>query len=370
MIASRDDADLGPAIASVADDLVDAEIVVSQHAPSGLQRFDSRTVALLNRGVPSFAVETDGTLHTALMRSCTGWPSGVWIDEPRRTAPDGSNFQLQHWTHVFDYALVCGAGDWRHAEIPARSAEFSHPLLAVTAPGRVDGLPATGSLLQVDPAGAVHLGALKAAGNPLAHGSAHPVDPGRGGHPAGRNPRRRHRCRRALAAGHGVRAASGRPAGAAAAQISQPLAHRAARLPDRHRAGATRPAPAARRCGHRVGPGGRDLPAALRAVLAAQPRAGPARRATRGGPPAPAPAQRRRGRRRLAARDRGQRQLRCSADRQRQAGVPARLVGQPSRAALHAVARRTPGSRRGADDARACRSRPVSGAGAAAGHRR
>ena len=124
VIASRDDADLGPAIASVADDLVDAEIVVSQHAPSGLQRFDSHTVALLNRGVPSFAVETDGTLHTALMRSCTGWPSGVWIDEPRRTAPDGSNFQLQHWTHVFDYALVCGAGDWRHAEIPARSAGF------------------------------------------------------------------------------------------------------------------------------------------------------------------------------------------------------------------------------------------------------
>ncbi|MDT5355753.1 MAG: hypothetical protein QOJ56_4285 [Mycobacterium sp.] len=178
VIASRDDADLGSAIASVADDLVDAEIVVGQQAPSGLQRFEPRTVALLNRGVPSFAVETDGTLNTALMRSCTGWPSGVWIDEPRRTAPDGSNFQLQHWTHIFDYALVCGAGDWRQAEVPARSAEFSRPLLAVTAPGRVRGLPATGSLLQVDPAGAVQLGALKAAGNPLARGSAHLVDPG------------------------------------------------------------------------------------------------------------------------------------------------------------------------------------------------
>ena len=118
VVASRDDADLEAAIAAVADDLVDAEIVVSQQAPSGLQPFEPFTVALLNRGVPSFAVETDGTLHTALMRSCTGWPSGIWIDEPRRTAPDGSNFQLQHWTHVFDYALVCGAGDWRHAEIP------------------------------------------------------------------------------------------------------------------------------------------------------------------------------------------------------------------------------------------------------------
>ena len=178
VIAGRDDAHLAAAVASVADDLADAEIVVTQHASAGRQRFESRTVALCNRGVPSFAVESDGTLHTALMRSCTGWPSGIWIDEPRRTAPDGSNFQLQHWTHVFDYALICGAGDWRHAEVPDRSAEFSRPLQAVTAPGSVGGLPSAGSLLQVDPAGAVQLGALKAAGNPMAHGSAHSVDAG------------------------------------------------------------------------------------------------------------------------------------------------------------------------------------------------
>ena len=127
--------------------------------------------------MPSFAVETDGTLHTALMRSCTGWPSGIWIDEPRRTAPDGSNFQLQHWTHTFDYALVCGGGDWRRAEVPERSAEFSHPLLPVTSSVSLGGLPATGSLLQVEPVGAVQLGALKAAGNPLAHGSAQRVEP-------------------------------------------------------------------------------------------------------------------------------------------------------------------------------------------------
>ena len=128
--------------------------------------------------MPSFAVDTDGTLHTALMRSCTGWPSGIWIDEPRRTAPDGSNFQLQHWTHVFDYALACGQGDWRRAEIPARSAQFSHPLLAVLGDRRRGELPPVGSLLHVDPADSVHLGALKAAGNPLTAGSAKPVDPG------------------------------------------------------------------------------------------------------------------------------------------------------------------------------------------------
>jgi alpha-mannosidase len=177
VIDGRDAKSLGAEIASVADDLADAEIVVTQQAPSGMEPFEARTVALLNRGVPSFAVDPEGTLHTALMRSCTGWPSGVWIDEPRRTAPDGSNFQLQHWTHVFDYALACGDGDWRHAEIPTRSAQFSHPLLAVFPDRRRGKLAPVGSLLHVDPADSVHLGALKAAGNPLAAGSAQPVDP-------------------------------------------------------------------------------------------------------------------------------------------------------------------------------------------------
>ncbi|MEB3983526.1 NEW3 domain-containing protein [Mycobacterium sp. 663a-19] len=178
VIAGSDDDSLCDEIASVASDLGDAEIVVNQRAPAAMEPFEPRTVAVLNRGVPSFAVDTEGTLHTALMRSCTGWPSGVWIDEPRRTAPDGSNFQLQHWTHTFDYALVCGDGDWRRAGIAARSAQFSHPLLAVVPGRRRGGLAPAGSLLHLDPAGSVHLGALKAAGNPLTAGSAAPVDPG------------------------------------------------------------------------------------------------------------------------------------------------------------------------------------------------
>jgi alpha-mannosidase len=182
VIDGADEKSLRAAIAAVADDLGDAEIVVSQRAPSGSAQFqdhfEARTVALLNRGVPSFAVDSEGTLHTALMRSCTAWPSGIWTDEPRRTAPDGSNFQLQHWTHVFDYALACGDGDWRRAEIPTRSAQFAHPLHAVVPRQRRSGLPPEGSLLRVDPADAVHLGALKAAGNPLTAGRAEPVDPG------------------------------------------------------------------------------------------------------------------------------------------------------------------------------------------------
>jgi alpha-mannosidase len=172
---------LDDVVAGVVDDLADWEIVVDQAAPAGLADFENRTVAVLNRGLPGFAVEPDGTLHLSLMRSCSGWPSGTWIDPPRRTAPDGSNFQLQHWTHTFDYAVISGDGDWRAAGVPTRSAEFSHPLLAVTEKwGMEGGLPPSGSLLEIEPAGSVQLGALKAAGNPLASGSAQPVHPSEG----------------------------------------------------------------------------------------------------------------------------------------------------------------------------------------------
>ncbi|MBV9514430.1 MAG: alpha-mannosidase, partial [Mycobacteriaceae bacterium] len=168
---------LAGAVESVVEDLADAEISVIQDAPTELDAFEAHTVALLNRGIPGFAVGSDGTLHTSLMRSCTGWPSGTWIDPPRRTVPDGSNFALQHWTHTFDYALVSGGGDWRSAGLPARSAEFCRPLYAARGGGeRAGGLPRFGSLLEVEPAGAVQLAALKAAGNPLASGSGHRVD--------------------------------------------------------------------------------------------------------------------------------------------------------------------------------------------------
>ena len=117
------------------------------------------------------------------MRSCTGWPSGTWIDPPRRTAPDGSNFQLQHWTHAFDYALASGDGDWRdirHAQRAVRNSvsrcsESSHDHDPASG-----GLPAWGALLELEPARGVALGALKAIGNPTARGSADHVDPADG----------------------------------------------------------------------------------------------------------------------------------------------------------------------------------------------
>ena len=71
---------------SFVEDLADAEIVGRPACAADVEPFDARTVAVLNRGVPGFAVDPDGTLHTSLMRSCTGWPSGH-LDRPARGAP-------------------------------------------------------------------------------------------------------------------------------------------------------------------------------------------------------------------------------------------------------------------------------------------
>ncbi len=173
VIAGSDDDALRSAVDGLANDLADSEVVIAQQVSPGDTAFENRTVALCNRGVPSFAVEADGTLHTSLMRSCTGWPSGVWTTHERRGAPDGSNFQLQHWTHAFDYAVIADDGDWRQVGLPARSAEFSRPLLTVVGSDRKK-LPDKGSLLGIHGDG-VHLDALKPVGNPTPRGSAERV---------------------------------------------------------------------------------------------------------------------------------------------------------------------------------------------------
>ncbi|MFI5646088.1 NEW3 domain-containing protein [Kitasatospora sp. NPDC051705] len=157
-------------------DLADARITAVCPVPVA-DRLVDHTVALLSFGLPGFAVDPTGALHLSLMRSCTGWPSGVWIDPPRRTLPDGASFQLQHWTHEFHYALVGGAGDWRDQALPAQGQEFNHPLHARLAPAHDGPLPATLSWLRVEPQREVLLGTLKPAGNPVAHGSAAPTGP-------------------------------------------------------------------------------------------------------------------------------------------------------------------------------------------------
>ncbi|MFC6081830.1 glycoside hydrolase family 38 N-terminal domain-containing protein [Sphaerisporangium aureirubrum] len=159
------------AAGELAADLDDAviEVVHPAELPALTEpSLDDYTIGLVNHGVPGFAVDTGGALHLSLLRSCTGWPSGVWIDPPRRTAPDGSAFQLQHWTHAFEYTLVTAPGDWRAARLVEHGHDAAHPLKAVTAPAHDGDLPATHSFLSVEPAGQVVLTALKPEGNPLA----------------------------------------------------------------------------------------------------------------------------------------------------------------------------------------------------------
>ncbi|WLW51490.1 NEW3 domain-containing protein [Streptomyces sp. YU58] len=143
--------------------------------------WDGRGFAVLNRGTPGCVVTPSGDLYMSLMRSCTGWPSGIWVDPPRRTAPDGSAFQLQRWSHTFEYAVVGGEGDWREQRLPARGHEFNHPLTARPRTGpETPLLPRAASLLTLEPAREVLLDALKPLGSPLARGSVAPADPGRG----------------------------------------------------------------------------------------------------------------------------------------------------------------------------------------------
>jgi len=165
--------------AALTADLADARIsaVCPEPLPAD-ERLADRTVALLTYGLPGFAVDPTGALHLSLMRSCTGWPSGVWIDPPKRTLPDGASFQLQHWTHEFSYALVGGEGDWRAQRLPAQGQEFNHPLHARLLPaGQAGPLPGACSWLRVEPEREVLLSALKPTGNPIAHGSAAGVSP-------------------------------------------------------------------------------------------------------------------------------------------------------------------------------------------------
>ena len=126
-----------------------------------------RSVAVLNRGTPGCVVTPDGTLHLSLMRSCSAWPSGIWIDGDRRTAPDGSGFAWQHWSHTFEYALASGPGDWRAAGYSLAAEDYNHDLLTV--PGGRARASARAGGLSVEPA-TVTLGALKPRGNPLAAG--------------------------------------------------------------------------------------------------------------------------------------------------------------------------------------------------------
>jgi alpha-mannosidase len=189
--------DLAAAAGSVARDLADS-VIEAEPAPGATGAPDpplaAHCVALLNRGTPSSLISADGTLHISLMRASSAWPAGVWIDGERRTAPDGSSFAWQHWSHTFEYALVAGAGDWRDAGFTVAGQEYNHDLLACETGVHAGPLPAAASLCEVTsasasgasasgraapstaapgraaPGPAAMLAALKPRGNPLASG--------------------------------------------------------------------------------------------------------------------------------------------------------------------------------------------------------
>jgi hypothetical protein len=164
-------------------DACGSDVLAPGDAPAG-----DGAVALFNRGTPGCAVTPDGTLWMSLFRACSGWPSGVWIDGDRRTAPDGSSFAWQHWSHTFCYALTAtsAAGGWRSAGFSAAAEEYNHDLTAlVTAAPAVSppaepalalaaaaggAWPSPAGLLAVTGAPNVTLSAVKPAGNPLAAG--------------------------------------------------------------------------------------------------------------------------------------------------------------------------------------------------------
>jgi len=172
-------ADMAAEIARLTADLADGVIEVPAGAETGPEQIPANaaggpatalagySIALLNRGTPSGLVTPDGRLTMALMRACSTWPCGVWIDGKKRTTPDGTSFAWQHWSHTFEYALTTGTGNWRTAGFPAAGQDYNHDLLAVTTDLHTGPLPVSTRLVSVEPPTAL-LSALKPHGNPLA----------------------------------------------------------------------------------------------------------------------------------------------------------------------------------------------------------
>ena len=147
--------DLGAQTQRLAADLADAVIEVPANtgpattgdvAGGPATALAPHSVALLNRGTPSGLVTPAGQLTMALMRACSTWPCGVWIDGKKRTTPDGTSFAWQHWSHTFEYALAAGTGTWRTAGFADAGQDYNHDLLAVVADLHAGPLPASARL--------------------------------------------------------------------------------------------------------------------------------------------------------------------------------------------------------------------------------
>ena len=177
IVAGRDAEATGVAVAQLVADIESGIIPVRQAAAlvPEPEKVPEWTAALVNRGTPGFAVDSSAAMHVSLLRACSGWPSGVWIDPPRRYTPDGSAFELQHWSHVFEHALVIAKGDWRQARLVEEAQAYNRPLVATVVAPHAGPLPARARLLGLAAAGddgpssgRALVAALKPAGNDLA----------------------------------------------------------------------------------------------------------------------------------------------------------------------------------------------------------
>lgn len=178
IIAGADEKATREAVTALAGD-IDASPDLTIDQPEALDgtlgTVEDYGVAVINRGIPSFTVETNGDAYLNVLRSSTRWPSGAWSDPPRATLPDGANFQTQHWSHDFHYSLVGHTGDWREGQMVRHGHEVNIPLSSRTAASAAGDLPAAASMLSVEPATVV-LSALKPRGNPIASQGGTDVD--------------------------------------------------------------------------------------------------------------------------------------------------------------------------------------------------
>ncbi|MDX6416488.1 MAG: hypothetical protein QOG28_1108, partial [Trebonia sp.] len=183
ILATADPASLDEAVSGLALDVMNqripAEVCEGNALADGDAPLADGAVAVFNRGTLGAAVTPDGTLWMSLFRACSGWPSGVWIDGDRRTAPDGSSFAWQHWSHTFGYALASSGGHagWRSAGFSAAAEDYNHDLIAVVTAAAEAGAHAGAGVggqlaagVSVGGAPNVTLSALKPVGNPLAAG--------------------------------------------------------------------------------------------------------------------------------------------------------------------------------------------------------
>ncbi len=175
----------------------ESSIVIPSEAASLSQspHLEDRGVAVINEGAISGRVEADGRLSLNLLRSCTGWPSGIWIDPPDRSHPDGTPLGAMHGSHRFRYSILPHRGTYREAEISKEAQEVQHPPIRQFYRQGDGSIPDGKSWFSVEPP-TVQLTAFKPAGFDLARWSE------------GESPRRVNRVVARLwnGSGHAVRA--------------------------------------------------------------------------------------------------------------------------------------------------------------------